>query len=409
MTENKLLAIFLFVLAAVSALFLGYLFLWPEQAATNLPSDNTSPPLNVAQAEKEFRDAGRQRETLTFEAEQARNKANEAKEAADNFQRIAAKNGVDINDPNSKTAIARGVQKRAEQDAEKAERMAKDADDKYRSAESNLFKARNPSINPGPVVTQPPVGTQSPVGPVTSPTVQTSFLDNIANWLPTVLALLSLALVLALFWWTWKLQKNINVAIGDLANILLNKQSDKFAELTPAVAALKDVQDRLARLQTDLTKAREDIQTERQTRQTEKRLTGDGTRQTTASDMRTAPEPPVTDEVVFPIAAGSFLDRIGGARQIIKPDPLKGILVRDPEDRGQLVLVNDRSVPGGQLCIVPRITRLRAAQDFHNHYEKFYDCGHPGAGDVWIAQPAVVTSVDGGWSLLEKGILEIKN
>jgi hypothetical protein len=52
--------------------------------------------------------------------------------------------------------------------------------------------------------------------------------------------------------------------------------------------------------------------------------------------------------------------------------------------------------------------RFQAQEDFYNHYEQFYDCTRPTAGEVWVNEPAVVDPVDGGWRLRDKGILEVK-
>jgi hypothetical protein len=403
MTENKLLLILAFALVAAAALILGYVFLWADWSSPT-PPKNTNPTVSVGQAEKELREARTQRDDLAFAAEQVRSKANKAKEDADALQKRAIKNNVDFNDPTSQTAIARGQQQRAEQDAARAERLAEEAKDKYSQAERNLAAARNPPASPEAPATQPTTAANPRQDP-------DSLFGGTATWLPTALAVLSLISVLTLFWWTWKLQKKINATTEELVNILLTKQSEKYSTLNSAVAALKDVPDKLARLQSDVAKVSSALYTEQQARLAERHPGGDGAQHQTAPGGWSAPEPepPAPDVLDFPIAAESFLARVGGPQQIVKHDHLKGMLVRDPEERGQLVLVRDQSVPGGQLCIIPRVTRFRAAQDFHNHYEKFYDCTRPGAGEVWVVDPAVVGSVDGGWELLERGLLEIKS
>jgi formylglycine-generating enzyme required for sulfatase activity len=116
----------------------------------------------------------------------------------------------------------------------------------------------------------------------------------------------------------------------------------------------------------------------------------------------------VHEDPSFPILAADLLDRSGGGAQAVKPDILKGILVKDPDKAGALTLMHDWSVPGGILYVVPRMTRFMTRQDFYNLYEKFYDCARPGAGEVWVVRPAFVSRVGGGWTLRERGVLEVR-
>jgi formylglycine-generating enzyme required for sulfatase activity len=122
-----------------------------------------------------------------------------------------------------------------------------------------------------------------------------------------------------------------------------------------------------------------------------------------------AARPKSEDSINFPLAAEECL-KYAAAREskIVKTDPLKGILVKDREGRGQLILVHDWGVPGGVLYLFPRLTRFQTLQDFYNHYEQFYNCDRPGAGAVWVKESAVVRKVSGGWKLSEKGELEIR-
>jgi formylglycine-generating enzyme required for sulfatase activity len=119
----------------------------------------------------------------------------------------------------------------------------------------------------------------------------------------------------------------------------------------------------------------------------------------------------VTTGLGATLAARPVLSRLLRAEraQVVKPDPLKGILLKDPERRGELALVHNWSVPGGVLYIIPRITRFQTAQDFHTHYARYYDCGRPTVGEVWVSKPAEVKRVSGGWVLREKGVLEVKD
>jgi formylglycine-generating enzyme required for sulfatase activity len=111
----------------------------------------------------------------------------------------------------------------------------------------------------------------------------------------------------------------------------------------------------------------------------------------------------------FPASAAALLNRPGGGAQVVKPDALKGILVKDPGGAGTLTLMHDWSVPGGVLYVVPRLTRFQTRQDFHNHYEKFFDCDSPSPGEVWVVRPAFVKRTGGGWTLRERGVLEVRD
>jgi formylglycine-generating enzyme required for sulfatase activity len=112
----------------------------------------------------------------------------------------------------------------------------------------------------------------------------------------------------------------------------------------------------------------------------------------------------------FPLSAEDCLKHAAGREsRIVRYDPLKGIFVKDPDGRGQFILVHDWGVPGGVLYLLPRVTYFQTSVDFYNHYEQLYECARPAAGGVWVVSPAIVRKVAGGWKLLEKGELEIKD
>ncbi len=93
---------------------------------------------------------------------------------------------------------------------------------------------------------------------------------------------------------------------------------------------------------------------------------------------------------------------------VVKPDFQNGILVADTENKGELVLVQDASISHDTLFIIPRATQFQMKQDFYTYYERYYDCERPASGTVWILDPAVVERVQGGWTLREKGVLEVR-
>jgi formylglycine-generating enzyme required for sulfatase activity len=96
---------------------------------------------------------------------------------------------------------------------------------------------------------------------------------------------------------------------------------------------------------------------------------------------------------------------------VVRADFLNDILVSDPDDKGEFLLIRDSTTPnqGQTWFLVPRLTRWQTKQEFYAYYEKYYDCARPSAGDVWIVDPAIVTQVEGGWKLVKKGMLEIEN
>lgn len=115
------------------------------------------------------------------------------------------------------------------------------------------------------------------------------------------------------------------------------------------------------------------------------------------------------DEPEFPVSAGDYLGRMDRFANVVRPDFQNGILVNDPEGKGELMLIRDsRLADEAPLFVVPRATQFQTKQDFYTYYEKYYDCVRPTAGDVWILGPAVVEKVTGGWRLREKGMLEIR-
>ena len=121
-----------------------------------------------------------------------------------------------------------------------------------------------------------------------------------------------------------------------------------------------------------------------------------------------APVYPVEPE--FPASADEYLNKMKRNSIVVKPDFQNGILVNDNDGKGELVLIRDSSIPDDAqpLFVVPRVTQFQTKQEFHAYYERYYDCQRPSAGDVWIIDPAVVSTVPGGWQLREKGVLEVR-
>jgi hypothetical protein len=261
---------------------------------------------------------------------------------------------------------------------------------------------------------QPLAPAPTAAAPTAAPTRQVEAAsEELAPWvLPTVAGVVGLALLAALFWWIWRAAQVANARTEELLNLIIEKQSDKFHELNAAVSGLKDMSGRVIALQDSLFRLSQKINTGQEEQRAGKRLFEERDAYNNAPPAPPNFEQPADgyadDSIDFPITVNSFMTRLGGQPQVVKPDPLKGILVKDPERRGPFVLARDGSVPGGHFYIVPRTVRFQAQEDFYNHYEQFYECTRPTAGEVWVNEPAVVDPVDGGWRLRDKGILEVK-
>jgi hypothetical protein len=123
-----------------------------------------------------------------------------------------------------------------------------------------------------------------------------------------------------------------------------------------------------------------------------------------------ARQTPETVEPEFPASASEYLNKMKRNSTVVKPDFQNGILVSDIDGKGELVLIRDARISDEDqpLFVVPRVTQFQTKQEFHSYYERYYECQRPSAGDVWIIDPAVVSTVPGGWELRGKGVLEVR-
>lgn len=121
-----------------------------------------------------------------------------------------------------------------------------------------------------------------------------------------------------------------------------------------------------------------------------------------------APEP-AKGVLLFPVSAADCLAKTQSSSKVVRHDVVRNLLVTGPNGKGELSLIRNRSSSpkSDSLFVIPRITSFKSADTFHNLYKRYYDCGWPSAGEVWIIKPAVVSKGQGGWHLLEKGRLEI--
>jgi formylglycine-generating enzyme required for sulfatase activity len=111
----------------------------------------------------------------------------------------------------------------------------------------------------------------------------------------------------------------------------------------------------------------------------------------------------------FPRSVADFL-KSRKRTSIVRPDFQNGILIADPDDRGELLLIRDSATLSRPqtLFLIPRLTQLQTKQEFRAYFEEYYECARPSTGEVWIIDPAIVSPVKGGWQLTKKGVLEVR-
>jgi hypothetical protein len=180
-----------------------------------------------------------------------------------------------------------------------------------------------------------------------------------------------------------------------------NQQSDLAGKLSALASTQGELSTRLGDIQTEVRSLGRLVR--------DAALDGGIRGSATPASSQTDQTPP-KDDPAFPISAGDYLERMRRFSIVVKPDFQNGILVDDPEGRGELALIRDARVPDDiqPLFVIPRSTQFQTKQDFHTYFEKYYDCQKPSAGEVWIIDPAVVSTVPGGWQLREKGVLEVR-
>lgn len=288
---------------------------------------------------------------------------------------------------------------------------------------SSAQSPTNPRANEGTAARDPagsdspsPSPTLTPRADATSPAApleEEGIMDTLLAWLrPALIALAVLGGLLFIAYLVSLLVKTKEAGVTTqrlVAGVVkrqdeLNKQF--VAALAPLTKEIKDLNARLRDMQNDLTNL---TMSQRAARSRTADEAGRIAPPSFAAFSAAMPEKE-DGEDQFPVAADEYLNRVRAQGVVLKPDFANGILVKDPEDRGELVLVRDAMLPGEPPLnyIVPRVTKFQTQQDFYSYYEKYYECRRPATGDVWIVTPAVVDRVDGGWRLREKGELEVK-
>jgi hypothetical protein len=234
------------------------------------------------------------------------------------------------------------------------------------------------------------------------------------HWLWNVLMLsakiIAVLLVLVLFatvvnyLWnrSWKtLESNVGQLVKAHVAAARDGQTDYTPKLSSLASSQAEMSSRLTELDTEV--------------RTLARLVRDSIRRSDGNSsyggfnyQSAVQEAPQKDEPEFPVSAVDYLGKMNRFANVVKPDFQNGILVNDPDGKGEFVLIRDSRDDSQALFVVPRATQFQTKQDFYTYYQKYYDCVRPSSGDVWILGPAVVEKVAGGWQLREKGMLEVR-
>lgn len=351
----------------------------------------------LAQADQNVQAAQNQLTQRQKVAKDLRETANKAKLEADTLEQRAKKNHIDTTDPNSQTYQARKAQTDAETAADEADTAVTVAAEAVRTAQARVETVRT--------------GTQARSISTAQPadSNERNKFGSDVPWLPLALAAFAGLILCILFFLTWNrisgLQANIEKNFQDLTR----KGDERHQGLNSSMSGLKDITTRIGALEKEIRLLRQIAENEQDERFIAARKSGTQTQARTGLPEYEIPVQLVEEDVAqFPASASSLLTRLGAQSTILKSDPLKGMLVQDPDGRGQLVLMGNQGIANGQFYIVPRITRFQTKEDFYNHYEQFYDCQRPAAGEVWLHEPAIVEKVDGGWRLQNKGLIEIR-
>jgi len=106
----------------------------------------------------------------------------------------------------------------------------------------------------------------------------------------------------------------------------------------------------------------------------------------------------------FPAPTAKHLNSMWAIKRV-SMDYERDMLV-EAED-GEFVLILDGNA-SNQLIVIPTLTSFITKQDFYEHYQDYYHCENPSAGEVIIVEPTVVDRVEGGWRLSEAGRLEVQ-
>ena len=370
--------------------------------ACSLISDNTAPQdsgdkaeaikkavANKQKADDDLRTARSELEKAKKEAEAAKQKLAEPQQPAEQPKPETNKGKRDKNSPKQSSRTSTAIKDTAElqRDSTEADRKVNEATAKVAEAEKKVGEAQQQLEE-----------------------ARGGSSRWLPDWLLYLLIALSALILLALV--VYFILREVNrtraMITGHFGGV--KRRQDELSNKldTSAIALRKEFNERLGELKDQLRILSLNLKDDR-------REILDGVRRSGAAAAASA-YPGYSDQIsvpkenvhTFPAAADEYLSKVRQNARIVKPDFQNGILVQDPDGKGELVLVEDSITPGGLLYVVPKVGYFQTKQDFHNYYEKYYECYRPSSGEVWINVPAVVDRVPGGWELRDKGELEIK-
>jgi hypothetical protein len=107
----------------------------------------------------------------------------------------------------------------------------------------------------------------------------------------------------------------------------------------------------------------------------------------------------------FPSTVAQYLKRTKSANKtFVTFDYECGLFV--PVEDGEFVLIRNND-DTNKTFVLPRSTRLSSLRDFYELYQDYYHCAAPAAGELTIAEPAVVVPMSDGWKLLAPGVFAV--
>lgn len=175
-------------------------------------------------------------------------------------------------------------------------------------------------------------------------------------------------------------------------------------DLKAQIARL-DSKDQLLLLRNDVSKLQRSMEDLRQTVANQPRVDMPRSSLVGASRDVAPPEPYAIRREVprFPVLISDYLAQRAAESTRVKATLADAeLFTRDHS--GEFYLVDD---PDGGPYIVPALGNI-TNQLFKTYYRSSYDCNTPGAGDLYLVQPAQVSVKGDFWRLTSKGKLEVR-
>lgn len=390
----------------------------PSEGGVNSNSTSTPPAMTVADAEarvqkaesdlKRLQAAGEAPKASPDEIRELENKANQlrqdaaaARQAAQTMREQSQRTGHDPDSQQDSPKTYAAIQKADKAAGLAADAQKKLADVKSRGVSQDEIARANEALNQAKKDlenTKHPSGASSPVAsPEASPAPdgESHFLLTIMLWflLTTVPLLIAICL---LYRSSNKKRSQLEEVLRDRIRSLKQQQTELGTKIDrivaddanrhPQISALANrvnrVEGEVGALQTSIDKLSE-------------------TRERSGSNAAAD-----DGRIVFPMPAEEFLSRMKGNVLYIRRDYPSTLLIEDP-DNGAIALIRDSDAPRGMSYMVPKLSRFNTKQEYHTHYQEYFDCNAPYSGAVTIMKTALVEAVDGGWELRERGQLRV--